>query len=67
MVKEDKERKDIVSGQVMDSKDLLRFTVTPDNQVIPDFRSGCPERDLCGLFFIGFESCNCQKFVCQGS
>ena len=46
MVKEDKERKDIVSGQVMDGKDLLRFTVTPDNQVVPDFKSRLPGRGI---------------------
>ena len=46
MVKEDKERKDIVSGQVMDSKDLLRFTVTPDNQVIPDFKKRLPGKGI---------------------
>ena len=44
--KEDKERKDIVSGQVMDSKDLLRFTVTPDNQVIPDFKKRLPGKGI---------------------
>ena len=46
MVKEDKERKDIVSGKVMESKDLLRFTVTPDNQVIPDFRKRLPGKGI---------------------
>lgn len=46
MIKEDKERKDIVSGKVMESKDLLRFTVTPDNQVIPDFRKRLPGKGI---------------------
>lgn len=46
MVKEDKERKDIVSGKVMDSKDLLRFTITPDNQVIPDFKRRLPGKGI---------------------
>ena len=56
MVKEDKERKDIVSGKVMESKDLLRFTVTPDNQVIPDFRKRLPGKGI-------YVACSCIKSV----
>jgi len=46
MVKEDKERKDIVSGKVMDSKELLRFTLTLENQVIPDFKKRLPGKGI---------------------
>ena len=66
MVKEDKERKDIVSGKVMESKDLLRFTVTPDNQVIPDFRKRLAG-NLCGLFFVGIKGCCGEKSICQSA
>lgn len=46
MVKADKERKDIVSGKVMESEALLRFTVAPDNQVIPDFKKRLPGKGV---------------------
>lgn len=45
-MKADKERKDIVSGKVMDGNELLRFTVTPDNQVIPDFKKRLPGKGV---------------------
>lgn len=46
LMKEDKERRDIVSGSVMDGADLLRFTVTPDNMVIPDFKKKLPGKGI---------------------
>ena len=45
-MKEDKTRKDIVSGNVMNDNDLLRFTVTPDNVVIPDFKKRLPGKGI---------------------
>ena len=32
------ERKCIVSGEVLPKENLLRFVVTPDNQIVPDFK-----------------------------
>lgn len=45
-MKVDEERKCIVSGEVMEKEALLRFTVTPDNQVIPDFRKKLPGKGI---------------------
>ena len=45
-MKEDKERRDIVSGKVMEVCDLLRFTVTPDNELIPDFKKRLPGKGV---------------------
>lgn len=35
-------RKDIVSGKVMEKEGLLRFTITPDHQAVPDFKKKLP-------------------------
>ncbi len=45
-MKQEEERKCIVEGIVKDKDDLLRFTVTPDNQVIPDFKKKLPGRGI---------------------
>lgn len=45
-MKEEKERRDIVSGKVMDSTDLLRFTLTPDNVIVPDFKKRLPGKGI---------------------
>ena len=37
-MKVEEERKCIVSGEVMEKIDLLRFTATPDGLIIPDFK-----------------------------
>ena len=46
MMKEDKERRDIVSGNVMESAEMLRFTITPDNMVVPDFKKRLPGKGI---------------------
>lgn len=40
------ERKCIVCGEVTEKDELLRFTVTPDGQVIPDFKKKLPGRGV---------------------
>lgn len=45
-MKEDKERRDIVSGNVMESAEMLRFTITPDNMVVPDFKKRLPGKGI---------------------
>ena len=45
-MKKDKERKDIVSGEIMESHDLLRFTITPDSVVVPDFKKRLPGKGI---------------------
>ncbi|MBQ9235781.1 MAG: RNA-binding protein [Alphaproteobacteria bacterium] len=38
MIKPDTTRKCIVSGELRDKRELLRFTETPDGQVVPDLK-----------------------------
>lgn len=45
-MKQEEERKCIVEGAVKDKEELLRFTITPDNQVIPDFKKKLPGRGI---------------------
>lgn len=45
-MKTEEERKCIVSGEVMEKDNLLRFTVTPDNQIIPDFKKKLPGKGI---------------------
>lgn len=45
-MKQDEERRCIVSGEVKAKEELLRFTVMPDNQVIPDFKKKLPGRGI---------------------
>lgn len=45
-MKAEEERKCIVSGAVMAKEELLRFTVTPDNRVIPDFKKKLPGKGI---------------------
>lgn len=40
------ERKCIVCGEVLEKENLLRFTVTPDNQVVPDFKKKLPGKGI---------------------
>lgn len=40
------ERKCIVCGKVMEKDSLLRFVVTPDNQVVPDFKKKLPGKGI---------------------
>ena len=46
LMEEDKERRDIVSGNVMESAEMLRFTITPDNMVVPDFKKRLPGKGI---------------------
>lgn len=41
MKQETENRKCIVCGEVKEKELLLRFTLAPDNQVVPDFRKNC--------------------------
>lgn len=41
-MKESEERRDIVSGKVMEKENLLRFTLLPDGRVVPDFQKKLP-------------------------
>lgn len=40
------ERRCIVTGEVMEKEKLLRFTVTPDNMVVPDFKKKLPGKGI---------------------
>jgi predicted RNA-binding protein YlxR (DUF448 family) len=42
----DRERRDIVSGEVMDEARLIRFVAGPDGQVVPDLARKLPGRGL---------------------
>lgn len=42
MKQETENRKCIVCGEVKDKEQLLRFTLTPDNRVVPDFKKKLP-------------------------
>ena len=46
MKQEIENRKCIVCGEVKEKEQLLRFTLTPDNQVIPDFKKKLPGRGI---------------------
>ncbi len=46
MKKEDTLRKCIVSGRILEKKDLLRFTLSPELEVIPDFKKKLPGKGL---------------------
>lgn len=46
MKQEDIERKCIATGRVLPKKQLLRFTVSPDNQIIPDFKKKLPGKGI---------------------
>ena len=46
MKKDDVLRKCILSGEISDKAGLLRFTLTPDNQVIPDFKKKLPGKGM---------------------
>ncbi len=46
MKQENTQRKCIVSGQTLDKDALLRFTLTPDLQVIPDFKKRLPGKGV---------------------
>ena len=45
-MEKDRERRDIVSGEVMDEARLVRFVVGPDDQVVPDLARKLPGRGL---------------------
>jgi len=40
------ERKCIVSGEVRDKKDLIRFAISPDGHVVPDLAENLPGRGI---------------------
>ena len=40
------ERKCIVTGEVKEKDDLLRFTLTPDGEVIPDLKKKLPGKGV---------------------
>lgn len=44
--KDDNVRKCIVTGQILEKDCLLRFTVTPDNIVVPDFKKKLPGKGI---------------------
>lgn len=46
MVKTEEERKCIVCGEALPREELLRFTLTPDNMVVPDFKKRLPGRGI---------------------
>ncbi|MBO5442616.1 MAG: RNA-binding protein [Alphaproteobacteria bacterium] len=45
-MKNEEERKCIVDGEVKSKDELLRFTITPDNMVVPDFKKKLPGRGI---------------------
>ncbi len=42
----ERERRDLVTRQVMDESDLIRFVVAPDGQVVPDLARRLPGRGM---------------------
>lgn len=46
MKQEAENRKCIVCGEVKEKEQLLRFTLTPDNQIIPDFKKKLPGKGI---------------------
>ena len=46
MKQETENRKCIVCGEVKEKEQLLRFTLTPDNQIIPDFKKKLPGKGI---------------------
>lgn len=45
-MKAEETRKCIVSGEVLPKENMLRFTVTPDNTVVPDFKKKLPGKGI---------------------
>lgn len=45
-MKAEETRKCIVCGEVLPKENLLRFTLTPDNQIIPDFKKKLPGKGI---------------------
>ena len=45
-MKQDTTRKCIVTGQILEKENLLRFVVTPDDQVVPDFKKKLPGKGV---------------------
>lgn len=45
-MKAEETRKCIVCGEVLPKEDLLRFTLTPDNQIVPDFKKKLPGKGV---------------------
>ena len=46
MKQETENRKCIVCGEVKEKELLLRFTLAPDNQVVPDFKKKLPGKGI---------------------
>ena len=46
LMEEDKERRDIVSGKVMECSEMLRFAITIDDMIIPDFKKQLPGKGV---------------------
>ena len=46
MKQEDTTRKCIVSGEILPKEALLRFCITPDNEVVPDFKKRLPGKGI---------------------
>lgn len=55
-------RKCIVSGQILEKEQMLRFTVTPDGLVVPDFKHKLPGR---GIYVMNAKSA-LQKAIGSG-
>lgn len=45
-MKAEETRKCIVCGEVLHKEKLLRFTLTPDNQIVPDFKKKLPGKGI---------------------
>ncbi len=45
-MKAEETRKCIVCGEVLPKEKLLRFTLTPDNQIVPDFKKKLPGKGI---------------------
>ena len=45
-MKQETTRKCIVTGQILEKEKLLRFVVTPDNQIVPDFKKKLPGKGV---------------------
>lgn len=46
MMAKETARKCIVTGQISEKENLLRFTVTPDGQLVPDFKKKLPGKGV---------------------
>ena len=45
-MKAEETRKCIVCGEVLPKEKMLRFTLAPDNQIVPDFKKKLPGKGI---------------------